>query len=130
MCGLIALFRVRGQVREVPKTQHWAQARFVSGCWEACQAASAAARATARVYQNGGYWATPHHHVLPFLAMYDRRMACRLLNTTIASFRGHGVWEWIGPFYPSKSFGAPNYVASAANTHFASQQLRCWETQV
>ena len=37
--------------------------------------------------------ATPHHHVLPFLAMHDKQMACRLLNDTIASFRGHGIWE-------------------------------------
>jgi len=79
------------------------------------------------VYQNGGYWATPHHHVLPFLAQRDRAMACRLLNATIASFRGHGMWEWVGPFYPAKAFGAPGYTASAANTYFASKQLRCWE---
>ena len=37
-----------------------------------------------------GKGATPHHHVLPFLAMHDKQMACRLLNDTIASFRGHG----------------------------------------
>ena len=114
-----------GQVREIPQPQQWAEARFVSGCHEDCANASAVAKASARVYQNGGYWATPHHHVLPFLALYDRPMACRLLAATIASFRGHGIWEWVGPFYPAKSFGAPNYVASAANTYFASLTLRC-----
>ena len=46
-------------------------------------------------------WATPHHHVLPFIGQYDRAMACRLLNDTVASFRGHGIWEWVGPFYPA-----------------------------
>ena len=59
------------------------------------------------------------------VAAHDRGMACRLLNATIASFRGHGMWEWVGPFYPAKSFGAPGYVASAANTLYASQWLRC-----
>ena len=39
-----------------------------------------------------------------------------------------GIWEWIGPFYPSKAQGAPGYTASAANTYFASEQLRCWES--
>ena len=43
---------------------------------------------TAMLLLNKG--ATPHHHVLPFLAMHDKQMACRLLNDTIASFRGHG----------------------------------------
>ena len=75
----------------------------------------------------GGYWATPHHHVLPFLAQHDRGMACRLLNATIASFRGHGIWEWVGPFWPSKQKGAAGYIASAAGTYFASKQLRCWQ---
>ena len=74
-----------------------------------------------------GFWATPHHHVLPFLADRDRPMACRLLNATIASFRGHGINEWVGPFYPAKVVGAPGYTASAVNTYFASEQLRCWE---
>ena len=62
--------------------------------------------------------ATPHHHVLPFLAMHDKQMACRLLNGTIASFRSHGIWEWVGPFFPAPNFGAPGYTASAANTTF------------
>lgn len=75
----------------------------------------------------GARRATPHHHVLPFLAMHDKPMACRLLNDTIASFRGRGIWEWVGPFFPATTTGAPGYTASAANTYFASEQLRCWE---
>ena len=51
------------------------------------------------MYQNGGYWATPLHHMLPFLALYDRSMACRLLNESVASFRSHGINEWVGPFW-------------------------------
>jgi hypothetical protein len=54
-------------------------------------------------------------------------MACRLLNDTAKSYRSHGIWEWIGPFFPAPSFGAPGYTASAAGTYFASEQLRCWE---
>ena len=60
--------------------------------------------------------------------MHSKAMACRLLNDTIASFRSHGIWEWVGPFFPAPNFGAPGYTsASAANTFFASRQLRCWE---
>ena len=67
---------------------------------------------TAMLLLNKG--ATPHHHVLPFLAMHDKQMACRLLNDTIASFRSHGIWEWVGPFFPADVAGAPGYTASAA----------------
>ena len=112
-----------GQVRETPAWQQWEQVRSVSGQTYGDEPPQALA--TARTYQNGGYWATPHHHVLPFLAQHDRTMACRLLNATIASFRGRGIFEWVGPFYPALSAGAPGYVASAANTLFASAHLRC-----
>ena len=57
----------------------------------------------------------------------DRAMACRLLNSTIASFRSHGINEWVGPFYPAASSGSPGYIASAASAYFASEHLRCWE---
>ena len=100
---------------------------MVSGEYDAYAWESFEAMATVRVYQDGGFWATPHHHVLPFLGMHNRRMACRLLNQTIASFRGHGMWEWVGPFWPAKSYGAPGYTASGTNTYFASEHLRCWE---
>ncbi|XRB21639.1 hypothetical protein RI054_28g114880 [Pseudoscourfieldia marina] len=99
-----------GQVREILFPEQWSEA------WPDW---------SVRSYQNGGYWATPHHHVLPFLARHDRAMACRLLNATISSFRGHGIWEWVGPFWPSVAHGAPGYVASAANTRAASRELAC-----
>ena len=35
--------------------------------------------------------------------------------------------QWVGPFFPADVAGAPGYTASAANTYFASEQLRCWE---
>ena len=101
-----------GYVRQVPKPDTWS---VVRGPWDGM------------LYQEGGFWATPNHHVLPFLAQYDIGMACRILNDTIASFRGRGIWEWIGPFFPGKTHGAPGYTASAANTYFASEHLRCWE---
>jgi len=103
-----------GQVREIPKPQQWKQ--VVPGYEQL-------------MYQNGGYWATPLHHVLPFLAMRDRDMACRLLNQTIDSFRGHGIWEWVGPFFPGNTHGAAGYIASAAGAYYASEQLRCWEAE-
>jgi hypothetical protein len=99
-----------GQVREIP----------APGYYDATHTGPNA-------YQNGGYWATPQHHVLPFIAMYDQSMACRLLNETIASYRMHGIWEWMGPFYPAAATGAPGYIASAAGTFFASEHMRCWE---
>ena len=71
--------------------------------------------------------ATPHHHVLPWLGQHSKPMACRLLNDTAKSYRSHGIWEWVGPFFPAVNFGAPGYTASAADTYFASEQLRCWE---
>ena len=78
---------------------------------------------TARLLLNKG--ATPHHHVLPWLGQHSKPMACRLLNDTAKSYRSHGIWEWVGPFFPSLIGGAPGYTASAANTYFASEQLRC-----
>ena len=115
------------QVREIPKPDHWEETRWISGEFDEWPRATTSDLALAPVYQDGGYWATPHHHVLPFIGMYDKAMACRLLNATIKSFRGHGMWEWVGPYYPAKSYGAPGYTASAANTLFASEHLRCWE---
>ena len=111
-----------GQVRETAGTQHWAMAtgHLPSGAMDA-------AGGTVVNYQNGGFWATPLHHVLPFLERYDRGMACALLNQSIASFRSHGINEWVGPFYPAAHAGAPGYVASAAAVYFSSEHLRCWE---
>ena len=111
-----------GQVRETAGAQHWDMALgHLSG--EVLDTAGG----TVITYQNGGFWATPLHHVLPFLARYDRVMACGLLNQTIASFRSHGINEWVGPFYPAAHTGAPGYVASAAAVYFSSEHLRCWE---
>ena len=58
------------------------------------------------------------------LGRYDKQMACGLLLETIASFRSHGINEWVGPFWPSKA-GAPGYTASAANTWAAAKALDC-----
>lgn len=105
-----------GQVRQLPFPQQWEAMN---------EANSAATTAPRRRYQNGGYWATPHNHVLPFLGRYDPQLACSLLYETIASFRSHGVNEWVGPFWPHASVGAQGYVASAANTYSAAKQLDC-----
>ena len=58
------------------------------------------------------------------LGRYDKQMACGLLLETIASFRSHGINEWVGPYWPSKA-GAPGYTASAANTWAAAKALDC-----
>ena len=79
-------------------------------------------------YQDGAYWGTPLHHALTFLGQYDNDMACRLLHDSIASYRSHGISEWIGPFYPAGISGMPGYVASAAGSYYASKMLKCNET--
>ena len=73
---------LEGQGRETPKPTAWTDAR--PGAFNPVS--------TQRIYQNGGYWGTPLHHVLPFLAMHDREMACGILNDTIRSYRTHGIW--------------------------------------
>lgn len=113
-----------GQVRETPFPTQWIDTSTGHGL---DPNSPSDPRATRRVYQNGGYWATPHHHVLPWLGQHSKPMACRLLNDTAKSYRSHGIWEWVGPFFPAAAFGAPGYTASAADTYFASEQLRCWE---
>ena len=50
--------------------------------------------------------------MLPFLATFDRGFACTLLNDTIASYRSHGINEWIGPFYPATTHGAAGFVSN------------------
>ena len=76
-----------GQVREIPLSTQWEQAKYV-GCENPLVSGwhpSRAAMATAATYQNGGYWATPLHHVLPFIAVHDRPWACRLRADAISS---------------------------------------------
>jgi hypothetical protein len=95
-----------GQVREIPWPHHWDELAYGHDIRD-------------NYYQNGGYWATPHHHVLPVIAMHNSTFACAVLADTIASFRSHGINEWIGPFWPNDNEGMPGYIASAANTHAA-----------
>lgn len=109
-----------GQVREVVAPQRWTEMRGPSSRdwsegWDG---------ALDHVYQNGGYWATPLHYLLPFVGRFDTELACSLLMATVASFRSHGINEWVGPFWPSAT-GAPGYTASAANTYAASKALDC-----
>ena len=111
-----------GQVRQIPFPTQWTSTGSPDG-------SRVDPLMTVRSYQNGGFWATPLHHVLPFLAQHDRAYACRVLGDAVASFRGKGIWEWVGPFFPAPSYGAPGYVASAANAYFASEHLRCWEEE-
>jgi hypothetical protein len=99
-----------GQVREIPAPQHWD--RLKSG-----------ADVRDQTYQNGGFWATPHYHVIPLLARYNKTLACSVLADTVASYRSHGINEWVGPFWPNLNVGAPGYIASAANTWAAIELM-------
>ena len=82
-------------------------------------------------YQNGGYWATPSHHVWPVLHRSEdaatRRLACAFLkdfvsgvtNSSLGPLSMHNINEWVdGAGMPR---GAPGYVASAANTAAAAR---------
>lgn len=99
-----------GQVREIPAPDHW-------------EVLKSGHDARDQTYQNGGFWATPHYHVLPLLARHNASFACRLFADTVASFRSHGVNEWVGPFWPNLNAGAPGYIASAANTWAAADLM-------
>lgn len=58
-----------GQVRETPFPTQWTDASP-----RACSPVHPSdERGTVRTYQNGGFWATPHHHVLPWLGQYPSR---------------------------------------------------------
>ena len=53
------IFYEGSHVRQVPKHDNWS---VVRGLWDGM------------LYREGGFWATPNHHVLPFLAQYNRGM--------------------------------------------------------
>ena len=113
--AIFAFFRDReadiffeGQVRQTPAPHFWDSTHTGHN-----------------TYQDGAYWGTPLDHVLTFIGQTDRAMACRLLHDSIASYRSHGINEWIGPFYPASTSGARGYVASAAGSYGASKALHC-----
>ena len=103
-------------------------------------------------YQDGGYWgsecygvpsrasccsllkaacpnlvlAAPSHHTLVLLGRHGyRKLACELLGEAVGNYRSHGAYEWIQLGAESGS-GAPLYVATAANTLKAAEELACW----
>jgi len=79
-------------------------------------------------YQDGGYWGTPLHHVLPTLARVNKKLACSILNDAVQDYQKNGANEWVlGPSEGALRQGAPSYVATIANTLKASEILKCWE---
>ena len=75
------------------------------------------------------FWDSTHSrpHVLTFIGQYNRSFGCRLLHDAVASFRSHGINEWIGPYWPAGVQGAHGYVATAAGAYYGSKVLRCGE---
>ena len=106
---------LRGQVREMPMPELWN--KLVTGPPPYTPG-----------YQNGGYWATPLHHVLPTLALASRSTACGMLADCVKDFQTYGANEWVIGEGMRGQNGAPSYVASIANTLKASEKLRCWES--
>jgi hypothetical protein len=106
-----------GQVRQIPAPGFWAATASVPNITMSTDGPN--------YYGDGGYAGTPLHHMLPFIGQYDSDMACRLLHDVIASYRSHGINEWVGPFYPAQFSGVPGDVSCAAGAFFAAKVLRC-----
>ena len=85
------------------------------------------------VYQNGGYWATPVHHVWPLLHRdpATRALACSLLRDFVSNVtkvdEAHSgvdlsrINEWVDVNGDPK--GAKGYLASAANAAAAGRMM-------
>ncbi len=121
---IYSLFRDReadiffeGQARWLPKPQYWNRT-----------VATADSPAALNFFRNGGFSGRPMVHILSFLGKHDHAMACRLLHQAVASFRSHGIHQWVGPFYPAVFQGPiEGDVSSAAGVYFGSKTLRCAE---
>ena len=128
-----------GQVRHLPIGQGWVQEWCVpKGATEPPGAKIAPPCAEGWLYskpgdyQNGGFWATPVHHVWPLLHSVPatRSVACGLLrdfvsgatNISLGPLSLLNINEWVdGEGVPR---GARGYVASAANAAAAARTMQ------
>ena len=119
-----------GQVRHLPTGQSWkqqwcspVQANGSVLASPPCQSKNLTSPARwlyclPGVYQNGGAWATPLHHVLPVLHRTNRSFACEQVKSLVSNYFKQGaddLNEWVDA--SGKGSGARKYVASASNAH-------------
>jgi hypothetical protein len=121
-----------GQVRHLPRGQSWTQSYCVpKGSGPGSPACGKGYNYRPGQYQNGGFWATPVHHVWPLLHRdpETRPLACKLLrdfvtavsNATAGGSVMHNFNEWVDGEAVSR--GAPGYVASASNAAAAAHAM-------
>ena len=121
-----------GQVRHLPRGQSWTQSYCVPrGSGPGSPACGKGYNYRPGQYQNGGFWATPVHHVWPLLHRdpATRPLACRLLrdfvtavsNVTVGQSVMRNFNEWVDVAAVSR--GAAGYVASASNAAAAARAM-------
>lgn len=121
-----------GQVRHLPIGQSWTQSYCVSkGSGPGGPACGKGFDYNPGGYQNGGFWATPVHHVWPLLHRdpATRPLACSMLrgfvtavnNVTAGSSVMRNINEWVDVAGVSR--GARGYVASASNAAAAARAM-------
>jgi hypothetical protein len=124
-----------GQVRHLPLGESWVQEWCVpKGASGSPPCAVGWLLSPVGVYQNGGYWATPVHHVWPLLHREPatRALACSLLRDFVSSVTTTKpgspievdllrINEWVDTAGSPK--GAQGYLASAANAAAAGRAM-------
>ena len=121
-----------GQVRHLPRGQSWTQSYCVpKGSGVGSPACGKGFNYRPGQYQNGGFWATPVHHVWPLLHRdpSTRPLACKLLRDFVTAVSNvpagdsvmHNFNEWVD--VEAVSRGAPGYVASASNAAAAARAM-------
>lgn len=95
----------RGQVRHLPKPEHWQ--RLLTPV-------------EPERYQNGAYWAAASGWMMYALAQKDRALARTMWTDLISDFKAGGICECINEGYRQ----LPDYVVSGANPLGAARRLR------
>jgi hypothetical protein len=94
----------RGQVRHLPKGEHWQ--RMLGAV-------------PPERYQNGAYWATATGWVVEALNVTDPALARRVFRDMVADFRREGICECVNEGYRQLE----SYVVSAANPLGSARRL-------
>ena len=121
-----------GQVRHLPVGESWIQSYCVpKGSGPGGPGCAKGFNYDPGGYQNGGFWATPVHHVWPLLHrdLTTRPLACKLLRDFVTAVNNVAVGgsvmrnmnEWVD--IAGVSRGAPGYAASASNAAKAARSM-------
>lgn len=121
-----------GQARHLPVGQGWTQSWCVpAGAGPGGPPCRVGFNYNPGGYQDGGFWATPVHHIWPLLhrTPATRALACSLLRDFVTSVHAGGpgtdvmraINEWVDAH--GKPHGAAGYVASASNPAAAATTM-------